>query len=174
VLQTEPTHIGAHFNLARLYVKRNKYTQARYHYEQVVDLSPQMTDARYRLATLLSNTDDCSSAEPHFRAVLSAQPDHTGALNGLAWLLSTCSDGDLRNGTEAVQLAERACRLTEHKNPNYLDTLAVAYAETGRFDLAIEAEQQALDQYIQLGNRQNIYRLRAQLARFRNGQGIVP
>ena len=39
-------------------------------------------------------------------------------LNRLAWLRATAADPRLRNGEEAVRLAERACRLTNTKRPS--------------------------------------------------------
>jgi len=51
----------------------------------------------------------------------------------------------LRNGPEAVHLAERACVLTHREQPVLLGTLAAAYAEAGRFTEAIATAQQACD-----------------------------
>lgn len=62
----------------------------------------------------------------------------------LAWILATDSDASLRNGVEAVRLAEQACTLTKRQNPEALDTLAAAYAEIGKFDEAVKAQQAAL------------------------------
>jgi len=63
--------------------------------------------------------------------------------NNLAWLLATCPDANLRNGTEAVQLAEAVCHVAGNK-PLFLDTLAAAYAEAGRFAEATKAIQKAI------------------------------
>lgn len=76
---------------------------------------------------------------------LRLQPDHALALNALAWLLSTCPDAGQRNGAKAVELARRACELTEWKNWGHIDTLAAAYAENGDFANAASTQQQALD-----------------------------
>jgi hypothetical protein len=56
--------------------------------------------------------------------------------NALAWVLATCPDDSLRNGEEAVKLAEQACEATRFFDFAKLDTLAAAYAEAGRFDEA--------------------------------------
>jgi hypothetical protein len=58
---------------------------------------------------------------------------------GLAWILATAPSAELRNGAEAVRLAERADALTGHKQPTILAALDAAYAEAGRFDDAIKA-----------------------------------
>jgi hypothetical protein len=43
-----------------------------------------------------------------------------------------------------VQLSERACALTEHKQPVLLASAAAAYAEVGKFSEAIATAQNAL------------------------------
>ena len=62
----------------------------------------------------------------------------------MTWMLATCPQASLRNGIEAVRLAERANQLAGGKNPVILTTLAAAYAEAGRFPEAIETGQHAL------------------------------
>jgi hypothetical protein len=73
----------------------------------------------------------------------SLKPDFEVALNDLALLRASCPQPECRNGREAVQLAEAACRLSQRRNPNLLGTLAVAYAEAGRFPEAIRTLEEA-------------------------------
>ena len=74
-------------------------------------------------------------------------PDTLQAMNDLAWLLATSAQAMIRNGTNAVQLAEAAVTATSRKNADFLDTLAAAYAETQRFDDAVAAEREAIALY---------------------------
>lgn len=62
---------------------------------------------------------------------------------GYAWFLATCPNDHFRNGTKAVELAKKSLALRPD-DPATLDTLAAAYAETGQFDLAVEAQKKAL------------------------------
>jgi hypothetical protein len=64
--------------------------------------------------------------------------------NEVAWLFATSADPKVRDGPKAVGFAEKAVAATERKDPEYLDTLAAAYAESGQFDRAVSTQKEAL------------------------------
>jgi tetratricopeptide (TPR) repeat protein len=70
--------------------------------------------------------------------------DSPQMLDDLAWLLATFPDPSVRDGQEAVRLAERACTITDRIDPISLAALAAAQAETGNFRNAIATAQEAL------------------------------
>jgi protein O-mannosyl-transferase len=100
-------------------------------------------DTQAGLAILLVIQNRAPEAIKHYRLALGLKPDWPETLNNLAWLLATHPDDTLRDGAEAVRLAERACQLTSGKDPMLLGTLAAAYAETGRFAEAIVIGERA-------------------------------
>jgi hypothetical protein len=65
-----------------------------------------------------------------------------------------------------VTLAERARDLTEAKDISVLDTLSAAYAETGRFDRAKDAVDQAIAEAGKRGDASLIARLKAHRAKY--------
>jgi serine/threonine-protein kinase len=72
---------------------------------------------------------------------------------------------DIRNGPRAKECAKRACELTDWKEPGFLDTLAAAYAECGRFKSAIHWQKKALklapeEQKADYDSRLELYRSR--------------
>ena len=80
----------------------------------------------------------------------SAGRDHA-ALRAVAWLLATDPDASIRDGQRAVSHAEAANSMTEGKDARTLDTLAAAYAETGRFPEALAAVDKAIELLMEEG-----------------------
>ncbi len=75
---------------------------------------------------------------------LRKEPDNPSILNNLAWLLATVDNPDASTLERALVLAEKANTLTEGKHAGVLDTLGAAYAQSGRFDLALDAARKGL------------------------------
>lgn len=65
-------------------------------------------------------------------------------LLGMANIRATCPIDSIRNGPEAVSLAEKACQLFNNHWAT-LSVLAGAWAECGHFDKAIQFAEQALE-----------------------------
>ena len=122
-------------------------------------------DTRLQLAQLLSSLGRSAEAVIELRAVLAAQPASTAGLQNLAWILATAPDEKVRNGEEAVRLAEKACDLTARKDARMLSALAAAYAEAGQFPKAIAAAQQAIE-LAQAAGEPKFAQVNAQLLRF--------
>ena len=78
-----------------------------------------------------------------FNAALEVGRDYPAALNDLAWIRATEPDPQVRNGAQAVSMAERACQVTGFQEPQFMGTLAAAYAEVGRFDDAVKMAERA-------------------------------
>ncbi len=135
-LKIKPDDPELHKEFARILETQGENQKAIQHLQTALIFSPEI-ETREELASLLYRTGDSRQSASQFRQVLALKPDQLEALNNLAWLLATCPDGTVRNGVEAVQEAEHACRLTAFKQARETGILAAAYAETGRFQEAI-------------------------------------
>jgi tetratricopeptide (TPR) repeat protein len=112
---------------------------------QTLRLKPDDADAHFFLAEILSNQNRAVEAVQHYREALRIRPDFPEALDKLALMLATSREADIKNAAHAIQPAERACELTFYGTPSYISTLAVAYAEAGRFDEAISTAKKACE-----------------------------
>ena len=163
-LELRPGGAVAEANLGHALLVQNKTDEAKSHLERALQLSPDMVEARFDLGEALMKSGQRAEALALWRQALRLAPDNLRVLNDTAWALATCSDAALRNGAEAVTLAEHAVQLSSGREPALLGTLAAAYAEAGRFDKAVELEKRATDVATQEGNAPLAATLRARLA----------
>ena len=143
-LRLAPADRDAHMNLGELAAERGDWGTAATHYAAVVRSQPDRPEAIEGLATALSAGGRVDDAIRVLRDGVARAPDAAKVAGALAWILATTPAATRRNGPEAVRLAERACALTGSNDPDLLDTLAAAYAETGRFDAAVTTARRAL------------------------------
>jgi tetratricopeptide (TPR) repeat protein len=134
----------AHSNLAAMLAQKGRAAEAIAQYEKALAIPPEDAAAHLRLAAMLLQTDREDDAIAHYRRALEIAPRSVAVLNALAWVLATSPNVAVRNGREAVALAEKASQLSDGRNPAVLRTLAASYAESGRFSEAVVAAQRAL------------------------------
>ena len=79
----------------------------------------------------------------------------------------------IRQPEEAVRLAESLPRETEKPDPNWLDTLAAAYAAAGRFDEATRVASQAAALAKEQGKFELGEQIRARLELYRERRAFV-
>jgi tetratricopeptide (TPR) repeat protein len=104
-----------------------------------------LAQVHHYLAVSLHAQGRLEDALPHYRQAVGLSPNSPIYLNDLAWLLATHPDAAVRNGPEAVALAQKAVELTRGMQAAFLGTLGAAYAEVGQFSEAIAAAGKARD-----------------------------
>jgi protein O-mannosyl-transferase len=130
--------------LALALLRAGRAKEAHDAYQKLIPLIPATADGYRDLADMLAEGQQFAEAIHYYREALRLKPDLDAAMNNLAMLYASCQQPNFRNGPQAVQLAEAACRLSGRRIPSYLGTLAAAYAEAGRFPDAVKTMQEAL------------------------------
>ena len=102
-------------------------------------------EARNTLGTALIQQGHVREAIDQWQEVLATQPENGNAASNLAWVFATSSEDSIRDGTRAVELAEKAFRLSGGRLPMIYRVLAAAYAESGQFSKAVETAQRGAD-----------------------------
>ena len=148
-LRLSPTPL-AERRLAQVCLFRGRVPEAIAHYEAAEKLSPDDDALKIEFATALRDVafDQLRRGKgPEGIATLKRAADERPGLLpvqcALAFVLATHPAVDLRDGAAAVKLAETALAVND-QNPDALDALAAAYAETGRFDEAAATIERAL------------------------------
>ena len=143
-LRFNPDFAEAHNSLGFALWAAGKFQDAIGQFEQALRIIPDLAEAHNNLGLVLERVGRLQDAIGHYEEALRIKPDYLQAQNSLAWILATDDDDRLRNPAKAVQLAERACELTVRLDPNFLDTLAAAYAAQSRFSDATRTAHEAL------------------------------
>jgi len=169
-LKARPDYADALCNLGAAYLQKGRLEDAIEQYQKAVAIQPDSAEAHNNLGYALLQSGQVREAIVHYQASLELQPDNPDTPNTLAWVLATWPGPSVRNGVKAVALAKQANRLSGGKNPVIIETLAAAYAETGRFPEAITAAQQALPLASAQSNAPLVKTLQAQIGLYQAGQ----
>jgi tetratricopeptide (TPR) repeat protein len=140
----KPQHGEAQSDLGIALLQKGRLDEAIVHLQQAVEINPKQAQNHLNLGNGFYMQGKTREALEHWREGLRLDPNHVPLLSQTAWVLATCPQPSVRNGTEAVKLAQRAVEVSGGKDPAILDTLAAALAETGRFPEAIETTRHAL------------------------------
>jgi tetratricopeptide (TPR) repeat protein len=142
-IQINPNFSEALDNLGVALATKGRFDEAIENYRQAIQVNPNRPETFFHLGMTLGQLGRTREAVAQYREALRLNPNLAGALNKLAWALATSPEDELRNGAEAVRLAERACELTHYGEPFFIGTLAAAYAESGRFPEAVTTAEKA-------------------------------
>lgn len=134
----------AHLNLGSILCSEQRFGEGVPHLERAIALDPELSTAHANLGEAYGALGRRASAAKQFALAVEQEPDKLMLLNRLGWLLATSPEDDVRDAAKAVEVGERAVRLTSRQDPLSLDTLAAAYAEAGRFDEAAATAREAL------------------------------
>ena len=141
--------------------------------DRAIDIYDQIIEQQSDSVLALRNRGDAylslgkhAEAIADFEQALVHVEDDPALLNNLAWVLATSPDAEVRDGKRAVELATRACELTDYGKAHILSTLAAAFAESGDFGTAIEWSQKAVD----MDDSEQLEQLTKELASYRGGQ----
>jgi tetratricopeptide (TPR) repeat protein len=144
-IELKPAAPEAFVDRAGVFLRQKAFYQAVADSSTAIGLRPGLIQARVvrmKAYAALGRVDEAGK-EIAGLSVMSGTDD-IQRLNAVAWFRATCPEDKLRNGTEAVSDARRACELSSWKSAAILDTLAAAEAEAGNFAEAARQEEQAL------------------------------
>jgi Flp pilus assembly protein TadD len=136
VLALDPRRVHARAALGVLLAQRGQFDAASIELRRALDEGAKDVEVPNALAfALLQRGEERQAADVLARGT-AEHPDDLNLKHNLARLLATASDLQVRDGERALRLASEVCERTANSDPRALDTLSVAYATLGRFDLA--------------------------------------
>jgi hypothetical protein len=167
-LRGRPGYVDAQVTLAKALTESNQLDEARTCLEAALAADPRNAEARQNLGEIHHRQGRNREAVGEYRRALELKAEWPEVMNNLAWILATNPDPAIRNGPEALHLAEEACGLTQRTNVWMLSTLAAAYAEVGDFAQAVATAEELVRNAEVLGLKELLERTRRRLELYRS------
>ena len=145
----EPSDAGARLELARVLQRLGRWDEARGHAARVVEQEPASEAARLLEVNTLLRLDRFAEARQRLEEAHEQMPEAGLVAAALAKVLAACPDAEQRDGARALNLALRVHQAS--KDPRHAETVALALAELGRCDDAVEWQNRALESARQAG-----------------------
>ncbi len=165
-----PAYTEARLALARLEARRGDTAGAEAEIRRAIEADPEEPEARRGLALVLLAQGRIPEALAAARAALECRPGWALAMGDVAWILATSDDPAIRDPRTAVALAEDAARLSQEKHAGILDTLAAAYAASGRWQDAVASGEKALALAREAPDRAFADRVARRVSAYREGR----
>src|SRR5438067_1056504 len=144
-IKLQPNYADAYYNLGSVLFAKSEIDEAIAQWQRTLELEPNYADAYTGIGNALIQRGLLKEAISHYEKATEIAHQDPHSRNNVAWVLATSPDASIRDGSRAVKLAQEAVDLSGGKEPQFLRTLAAAYAEDNRFGEAISAAKQGCD-----------------------------
>jgi tetratricopeptide (TPR) repeat protein len=139
-LRISPAYSEARNNLANVYLKKGMLNEAIACFNEIIRRNEATADIYYNLAAAMEMQKKYDEAIKYYAKSLEMNPEDPAANKRMGIVLLAAGKPN-----EAIGYAKRACELTEDKDAECLETLASAFAATGKFDEAARIAEKALN-----------------------------
>jgi tetratricopeptide (TPR) repeat protein len=164
----DPGQVEARFSLANALRRSGRVRESLPQYAEVLRANPAVSQASFGYAMGLVRLGRYQEARNHLELAMTTFPDQPGIAHALARLLAAAPDDRVRDGPRAMALM--LALLKAQRTPGLVETMAMTFAEAGRFDEAVTWQRDAIDAARQAGRTIVIAHLTDNLRRYESGQ----
>ncbi len=172
VIELAPETAPAYASLAHVIYKRGDLAEAERLLSASLSIDPCTASPRATLAHLAAQRNDHARQLQVLKEGIDQCPRENGILNNYAYALATNPAAADRDGEEALRIASQVIEGGMGERPDFLDTLACAYAEVGDFESAVRTAERVLALQEAAGDPGRIEEARAHLEQFRAGRPV--
>ena len=156
-ISLNPKDDSAYYKRGIAYDKKDEYDKAIDDYTRSICLNLKNDSAYYNRGVDYARKGEYDKAISDYNQAISLNPKFVGAYNDMSWILATCPD-KYRDGVKAIEFAQKALEL-KPDNSQFLDTLAAAHAEAGKFEDAVKTQEKAISLLDENNKNKYLYKL---------------
>ncbi len=140
----DPGSSAIYMARARVHAAAGRFPESLRDADQAVSLGPPVAALYVARGEIRTRAGDYRGALADGGEAVRLDPKLADAHDLRARILASADDSHVRDGARAVAAATRACELADWRRPEYVETLAAAYAESGQFKEAVEWQNKAI------------------------------
>ncbi len=169
-LALDDNSLEAHLGLAAALGRQGRFTAAAEEYGRVLALDSSRQDAQFGRVTSLILGQRYRQAIIALEEILLEPSAPLAFKHVLAQLLAGCPEEEVRNGQRALILAQEVFQAEQ--TLDHAQTVAMALAETGRFEEAADLQARVVEQADRAGMPEVAKLARARLAKYQRGEAV--
>jgi tetratricopeptide (TPR) repeat protein len=163
-VDADPASVEARMSLADALRRNGRERESLPHYADVIARSPAVSQAAFGSAMALVRLGRYREARDRLEAATKTYADQPGFAHALARVLAAAPDDAVRDGARSVTITQGLLR--NQRTLELMQTMAMALAEAGRFEEAVQWQREALAAAAQSNRRDLSGRLADNLSRY--------
>jgi tetratricopeptide (TPR) repeat protein len=172
-VEVDPRSMKTRIQYGQFLHRRGALAEATAFHRAMLAADPEIAGGHYLIGLALAREGKDVQAVDELHIELQRAPDFSLALLTLARILATSSNPAVRDGARAMEVAERLIEVAP-EDPASFDVMAAAFAESGLFDRAVEAESSAIQMAQAQGRRgqKKVREYATRLELYRSGRAL--
>jgi len=167
-ITSDARYIEPRFSLANALRRGGRVKESLSQYAEVLRLDPTVSQASFGYAMGLVRLGRYQEASARFETAMKAFPDQPGFAHAQARLLAAAPDDRVRNGARALSIMNEL--LKTQQTLTMAETMAMTFAELGRFDEAIQWQRDAIRAASESKRDDLVQKLSQNLRLYQSGQ----
>jgi tetratricopeptide (TPR) repeat protein len=165
----EPLYVDARLGLANVFRRRGQLEQSLSEYERILKIDPGVVRARFGYAAALVRLNRYQEASTRLSEAMALYPNELAFSRAAARLFAAAPDDRVRDGRRALAIGQTLLS-RQPRTIELEETLAMASAEVGQYNEAVQWQREAIASAERTGRRDAIQRLADNLARYQAGR----
>lgn len=163
-VKSDPDYAEARLSFGDALRRSGRDADALPQYEAVIRISPSASPAYFGYAMALVHAKRWTEARAALDRAVTTFPDQAGFAHALARVLAAAPDDRVRDGRRAVAIVQGLLR--SQRTLELAQTMAMAFAEVGQFDDAVQWQRDAIDAAIRSNRRDLSLKFAENLSRY--------